>query len=139
MVSIFWWLGLSREIFGYSKQCEDCWYCWRIRPANTNIQILTYFLCYIILMLSGILKARKFDFDFIFGQFNFGLGIFGVFIFSTFRSFPPLEIKSFPSPPLPTPGQIHTQQRTENSFTGFKMQLLAHFPRENGLKQRRNT
>lgn len=49
-------------------------------------------------MLSGILKARKFDFDFIFGQFIFGLGIFGVFIFSTFRSFPPLEIKSYPHP-----------------------------------------
>lgn len=45
-------------------------------------------------MLSGILKARKFDFDFIFGQFIFGLGIFGVFIFSTFRSFPPLEIRA---------------------------------------------
>ena len=45
-----------------------------------------------------------------------------------------------PEEPPPPPGKINAQQSgTENSFTCFKMQLLAIFPRENGLKQRRNT
>ena len=84
-------------------------------------------------MLSGILKARKFDFDFIFGQFNFGLGIFGVFIFSTFRSFPPLEIKSYPSPP-PHPGANTYTTEDRKQLYWLQNAIVGKLPKREWIK-----
>ena len=86
-------------------------------------------------MLSGILRARKFDFDFIFGQFNFGLGIFGVFIFSTFRSFPPLEItgKSYP-PPAPHPGANTYTTEDRKQLYWLQNAIVGKLPKREWIK-----
>ena len=84
-------------------------------------------------MLSGILKARKFDFDFIFGQFIFGLGIFGVFIFSTFRSFPPLEIKSYPPPP-PHPGANTYTTEDRKQLYWLQNAIVGKLPKREWIK-----